>query len=165
MCHNFHPDKTHSAQELCGDATDSQIQSCEWFNAGWLRGEYAIFSDKVCLHLTIHADWHKTVYLVHDNPHVTVDAYRQTNTRKPTWRTIHGNTLLGPAFLDIASCWMICLNCTSMKYHSLYDVLLWARWNTTSLYWKGKKLWSFSQVWHWAQSILNGHQGPLTSRP
>jgi hypothetical protein len=28
--HNFHPDKIHSAQELGADATDSQIQFCEW---------------------------------------------------------------------------------------------------------------------------------------
>ena len=94
-----------------------------------------------------------TVYLAHHNPHVTVDAYHQTNTRKPTWHMMHGNTLSGPVFLAISSCWMTCLNCTSVKYYSLYDVLLSARWITTSLYREGKKLCEVFPRW------CTGHRG------
>jgi len=98
---------------------DSRIQFCERFNIQWARGDNAIFSNKLRLHLNWHGEWHNTVYLVHDNPHVTADAYHKTNTRKSTWYTIHGNTLSGPAFPDISRNSRI--NTTSTS-HSMFIV-------------------------------------------
>jgi len=40
------------------------------------------------------------VYWAQDNRHVAGDAHHRTHPRITMWRAMHGNTLLGPVFLE-----------------------------------------------------------------
>jgi hypothetical protein len=58
-----------------------------------------MFRDEAYFHLNEYIKRYNTLYWAPNNPHVTADYRRQTNTKVTVWCPIHGNTLLQPGFL------------------------------------------------------------------